>query len=43
MGQPGPALGEGDLVGAQLVDTLVADPEIAGQEDDACLLAVRVD
>ncbi|MFE5620329.1 PP2C family protein-serine/threonine phosphatase [Streptomyces sp. NPDC056524] len=27
----------------RLVDTLVADPEIAGQEDDACLLAVRVD
>lgn len=26
----------------QLIDTLVADPEIAGQEDDACVLAIRV-
>ncbi|MFG2772218.1 PP2C family protein-serine/threonine phosphatase [Streptomyces sp. NPDC048350] len=27
----------------RLIDTLVADPGIAGQEDDACLLAIRVD
>ncbi|MDT9686825.1 PP2C family protein-serine/threonine phosphatase [Streptomyces sp. P9(2023)] len=27
----------------QLIDTLVADPELAGHEDDACVLAIRVD
>lgn len=27
----------------QLIDTLVADPDIAGQEDDACVLAIQVD
>lgn len=27
----------------KVIDTLVADPTIAGQEDDACVLAIRVD
>ncbi|MGW6569107.1 PP2C family protein-serine/threonine phosphatase [Streptomyces sp. NPDC054975] len=27
----------------QLIDALVADPELAGHDDDACVLAIRVD